>query len=137
MSSCPVEFLSTLSPLISFSIRFWASSILPACPWCDTLVGSPIDDTCRRHISLLYKNIIHYILYITLYKNILYYTLYKNIIHYNIVSNISCRFLCKIKMQYLPIFLLVFQEYCAEQYMILHDLASAIWYTAKDNIPQY
>ena len=28
--------------------------------------------------------------------------------HYNIVSNISCRFLCKIKMQYLQIFLLVF-----------------------------
>jgi hypothetical protein len=28
--------------------------------------------------------------------------------YYNIVSNISCRFLCKIKMQYLPISLLVF-----------------------------
>ena len=27
---------------------------------------------------------------------------------HHIVSNISCRFLCKIKMQYLPIFLLVF-----------------------------
>ena len=30
------------------------------------------------------------------------------IIFYNIVATISCRFLCKIKMQYLPIFLLVF-----------------------------
>jgi len=29
---------------------------------------------------------------------------YKNIQYYNIESNISCRFLCKIKMQYLPIF---------------------------------
>jgi hypothetical protein len=28
--------------------------------------------------------------------------------NYNIVSNISCRFLCKIKMQYLSIFLLIF-----------------------------
>jgi hypothetical protein len=32
----------------------------------------------------------------------------KNMCYYNIVSNISCRFLCKIKMQYFPIFLLVF-----------------------------
>jgi hypothetical protein len=31
-----------------------------------------------------------------------------NIKIYNIVSNISCRFLCKIKMQYLPLFLLFF-----------------------------
>ena len=30
------------------------------------------------------------------------------ILFYNIVSNISCKFLCKIKMQYLPIFLLFF-----------------------------
>ena len=29
-------------------------------------------------------------------------------LHYNIVSNISCRFLCKIKIQYLQISLLVF-----------------------------
>ena len=28
--------------------------------------------------------------------------------YHNIVSNISCRFLCKIKMQYFPTFLLVF-----------------------------
>ena len=31
-----------------------------------------------------------------------------NMFIYNIVSNISCRFLCKVKMQYFPIFLLVF-----------------------------
>jgi hypothetical protein len=29
------------------------------------------------------------------------------------------------------------EEYCPEQDIILHDLASAIWYTARDNISQY
>ena len=29
------------------------------------------------------------------------------------------------------------EEYCPEQYIILHELASAICYTARDNIPQY
>ena len=29
------------------------------------------------------------------------------------------------------------EEYCLEQYIILHELVSAIWYTARDNIPQY
>jgi len=28
-------------------------------------------------------------------------------------------------------------EYCPEQYIILHELASAIWYIARDNIHQY
>ena len=28
-------------------------------------------------------------------------------------------------------------EYCPKQYIILHKHASAIWYTASDNIHQY
>ena len=42
------------------------------------------------------------------------FTINRSILYiYNIVSNISCRFLCKIEMQYLPIFLLDFLYRCS------------------------